>query len=120
MDEIFEWLWDNIPRIDLPKSRRIRKLTIEVPLTRGQARRGGSTRVMVPVRSVCPTCRGASGIGYYECFRCMGEGAFSGEIPVSISFPAGLIMDHAVLVPLDRLGIQNLHLTVLFRPTDTG
>lgn len=41
-----------------------------------------------------------------------------GEMPVSIAFPSGLNRDHAVIVPLDRYGIRNIHVTVLFRPAD--
>jgi len=117
-DEIFEWLWDNFSSLDWPKSGRVQNLTLEVPLTRDQALRGGNARVMVPVRATCPICRGAGGVGYYECSRCAGEGAISGEIPISIAFPSGLRSDHAVVVPLERFGIRNLHLTVLFRLTD--
>jgi DnaJ-class molecular chaperone len=116
--EIFDWLWDNFSNFDRPKSGRVRHLTLEVPLTREQATRGGNARVMVPVRAVCPTCRGYGSVGYYECDRCVGEGAISGEVPVSIAFPPGLVQNHTVIIPLERFGIRNLHLTVLFRPRD--
>ena len=117
LDEVFDWLWQNFSSLDQPKSGRMQQLTLEVPLSREQARKGGSARVMVPVRAICPTCRGYGGVGVYECSRCAGEGAISGEIPVSIAFPPGLIQDHAVVIPLERFGIRNLKLTVLFRPT---
>jgi len=117
-DEIFERLCDNFSSAGMPKSGRVETLTLVVPLTRVQALRGGYARVMVPIRSVCPTCRGTGGMGYYVCFQCAEAGAVGGEIPISISFPPGLKMDHATVVPLDRLGIRNLHLTVLFRLTD--
>jgi len=117
-DEIFERLWDNFSSIGWPKSGRFQSLTLEVTLTRDQALRGGNAKVMVPVHATCPICRGAGGVGYYECSRCAGEGAISGEIPIPIAFPSGLRSDHAVLVPLERFGIRNLHLTVLFRVTD--
>ena len=119
-DEVFDWLWSNFSSLTRPKSGRIQNVTFEVPLTREQAFRGGTARVMVPAKSVCPTCRGCGGIGLYECSRCAGEGDISGEMPVSISFPPGLTKDHAVMIPLDRFGIRNLHMTVLFRPTDAN
>jgi molecular chaperone DnaJ len=118
LDEIFDWLWNNFSSLDMPKSGRIQNLTLEIPLTREQVKRGGNARVMVPARAVCPICHGYGHIGYYECCRCAGEGAISGELPVSISFPAGLRQDHAVIISLKRFGIQNLQLTVLFRLTD--
>ncbi len=119
-DEIFDWLWSNFSNLTQPKSGRVRNLTLEVLLTPEQARRGGNARIMVPARAVCPTCRGQGGVGFYECVRCAGEGAISGEMPVSVSFPPGLIKDHAVMMPLDRFGIRNVHLTVLFRPTGSN
>jgi molecular chaperone DnaJ len=117
MDEIFDWLWTNSSSLDWPKSGRLQNLTLEVPVTPEEAMRGGSTRIMVPARAVCPLCRGYGGVGPYECSRCAGEGAISGEVPVSLSFPAGLKGEHAVVIPLERFGIRNLQLTVLFRLT---
>jgi len=117
LDEIFDWLWKNFSSLSPHKYGHIENLTLELPLTPDQARRGGSARIMVPARAVCPTCRGYGGVGFYECARCAGEGAISGEMPVTVAFPPGLVKDHAVMIPLDRFGIHNLHLTVLFRPT---
>lgn len=74
-DEIFDWLWDNFASVTHAKSGRVQNLTLEVPLTRQQAQRGGNARVMVPARSICPTCRGYGNVGLYECHRCAGEGA---------------------------------------------
>jgi molecular chaperone DnaJ len=117
-DEIFDWLWDNFSNVGQTKSRRVQNLTLEVPITRSQALNGGNARVMVPARSICPTCHGFGNVGFYQCHRCAGEGAISGEVPVSISFPAGIVKDHTVVIPLDRFGIRNLYFTVLFRPRD--
>jgi len=116
-DEIFDWLWSNYSNLTQLKSGHVQNLTIEVTLTPEQARRGGNARIMVPAQAVCPTCRGYGGVGFYECTRCAGEGAISGEMPVSVAFPPGLTKDHAVMIPLDRFGIRNVHITVLFRPT---
>lgn len=117
VDEIFDWLWRNFSSMAPPKSGRIEDLTLEVLLTAEQARRGGNARVMIPARAACPTCSGCGMVGPYPCSRCAGEGAISGDVPVNISFPPGLVEDHAVVVPLNRFGIRNLRLTVLFRPT---
>ena len=117
-EEIFDWLWNNFSDLSPPKSARVQNLTLEVTLTREQARRGGNARVLVPAQAICPTCRGYGGVGFYECARCAGEGVITGEMPVSVSFPPGLTDDHAVMIPLDRFGIPNTHITVLFRRTE--
>jgi DnaJ-class molecular chaperone len=116
-DEVFDWLWSNFSDLAAPKSSRVQNLTLEVILTPEQARQGGNAKIMVPAQAVCPTCRGHGGVGFYECLRCAGEGAISGEMPVSVAFPPGLTKDHAVMIPLDRFGIRNTHMTVLFRLT---
>jgi DnaJ-class molecular chaperone len=116
-DEIFDWLWSNFSDLAPPKSGRVQNLTLEVTLTPEQARRGGNARIMVPAQAICPTCHGHGGVGLYECLRCAGEGAISGEMTVSVAFPPGLTKDHAVMIPLDRFGIPNTHITVLFRST---
>jgi len=117
-DEMYDWLWKNFSTVEPSKSGRVQNLTLEVPLTKEQALRGGNARVLVPARTMCPTCDGYGHIGYYDCHRCAGEGAISGEVPISVSFPPGLAKDHSVVIPLDRLGIRNLHVTVQFRPRD--
>jgi DnaJ-class molecular chaperone len=119
-DEVFDWLWSNFSNLAQPKSARVQNLTLEITLTPDQARRGGNARIMVPAQAVCPTCRGQGGVGFYECTRCAGEGVISGEMPVSVSFPPDLAKDHAVMIPLDRFGIRNVHITVLFRITGSN
>ena len=120
LEEIFDWVHNNFSAIDRPKSGRLQNLTLEVPLTGEQALRGGNARIMVPARSPCPICRGQGGVGFYPCSRCAGEGAISGEVPIAVSFPANLRRDHALLISLERIGIRNLQLTVLFRIIDNA
>ena len=57
-DEIFDWLWDNFSSVNPIKSSRVQNLTIEVPITREQATRGGTATIMVPAQTICRTCRG--------------------------------------------------------------
>jgi molecular chaperone DnaJ len=116
-DEISDWLWSNFSDPTQTKSSRIQSLTLEVILTPEQARHGGNARIMVPTQAVCPICRGHGGVGFYECVRCAGEGIITGEMPVSVSFPPNLSKDHAVMIPLNRFGIPNTQITVLFRST---
>ncbi|MEN6489044.1 MAG: DnaJ domain-containing protein [Smithella sp.] len=117
-EEIFDWLWNNFSTLNYPKSGWVQNLTIEVPLTKEQVLSGGNARVMVPVRAICKICRGYGNVGPYECTRCAGEGAIVGEVPILVAFPPGLKKNHTVMIPLDRYGIRNLHLIVLFCLTD--
>lgn len=116
-DEIFDRLWGNFRELGRPKHDRMKRLTVDVPITPQQAQQGGQARILVPARATCPTCHGQGGIGFYECPRCAGEGCMVGEYPVNLSYPPGLCADHSVLVSLDRFGIRNLYLTVNFRIT---
>ncbi|MBN2316241.1 MAG: J domain-containing protein [Sedimentisphaerales bacterium] len=116
-DEIFDRLWSNFSNLSRRKSEGVQNLTLDVPITPEQARRGGQARILVPAQARCPSCRGYGGVGPYECAHCAGEGVIVGDFPVSISFPPGLQGDHTVLVSLDRFGIRNLYLAVSFRLT---
>lgn len=117
-DELFDWMWNNFSSMAATKFKKMPTLTLEVTVNRDQARRGGTARIMVPAHARCPLCQGHARLGLYECHRCSGEGAISGEIPIAVSFPPGLASEHAVILPLRRYGIRNLHLTVLFRVTE--
>lgn len=114
-DEIFDRLYRNIVPASLETSGRVQNLTLEVAVSPEQARRGGNARIMVPVHGVCETCHGHGEIGPFECSRCAGEGSVTGEIPLGVSFPPGLTKDHTILIPLNRFGFRDMHITVLFR-----
>jgi hypothetical protein len=54
-------------------------------------------------------------VGGYECWRCEGHGALTTEQPVEVAYPPGIPDGYAMRIPLDRFGIENFYLTVLFR-----
>ena len=116
-DEIFDRLWSNFDLLTRPKEERLESLAVEVPLSPEEALAGGAVRIMVPARAFCPACRGRGSVGPYECWRCEGQGALTGEYPVMVSYPAELEHDYTVRLSLDRLGIENFYLIVRFRPT---
>jgi molecular chaperone DnaJ len=107
--ELFERIWSNFEPITRPKAERVESLTVEVTLTPWQARGGGRVRVWVPTRTRCSFCGGRGGIGGYECPRCAGSGAQSGESPVEIDYPP-ISRDFITQVPLTRFGIHNFYL----------
>ncbi len=119
-DELFDRLWSNFDLLTRPKAERVESMAVEIPLSPDQARAGGRIQVRIPARMRCPACGGRGGIGFYECWRCAGGGVITGERPVWLEYPAGIMDHYAVQVSLDQFGIQNFYLTVNFRVTDSA
>jgi molecular chaperone DnaJ len=119
-DEMFDRLWSNFDLLTRPKAERVESLNVDVPLSTEEAYAGGSVQILVPARATCPTCHGHGAVRLYECWRCRGQGALTGEYPVHVRYPAGLRRDYAVRVRLDDFGIRNFYLTIRFRPTGTA
>ncbi|NWF86152.1 MAG: DnaJ domain-containing protein [Bryobacteraceae bacterium] len=114
-DELFDRFWSNFENITRPKAERLENLTVEVVVSPEDAQWGGQVRVWIPARATCPACGGRGAVGGYECWRCAGHGALTSEFPLDVTWPAGLRDGDAVRVPLDRFGVRNFYLTVLFR-----
>ncbi len=113
-DELFDRIWQNFSLVR-PKVEALRPLTVEIRITPREALSGGRVTLLVPAQLRCPTCWGRGYIGPFPCWNCNGERVIAGEYPVTISFPAGLVNNHVVQVPLSRLGINNFYLNVVFR-----
>ncbi len=113
-DEIFDRLWQNFGPSS-PKVQETKSLNVEVVITPLQAFRGGRVQLMIPARLTCPACRSRGGLGFFECLHCAGTGVVEGEYPVTCTFPPGVPNNYAVELPLDRLGIRNFYLTVIFK-----
>jgi molecular chaperone DnaJ len=114
-DELFARWWSNFASISRPKSETLESLTLEILISPEEARRGGTVRVEVPAQATCPACGGHGVVGPYECWRCEGHGAFTTDYPVLVPYPPGTHEGYAVQIALNRFGIENLYLTVLFR-----
>lgn len=114
-DELFHRLWSNFDTVSRPKSEGLESLTVEVVLATEEARLGGRVQVNIPARATCPACGGNGAAGFYECWRCEGRGALTTEYPVLVPYPPGTHDGYAVQIPLNRFGIENLYLTVVFR-----
>lgn len=117
-EEIFDRLWSNFSLFGHPKAEERENLTIEIPLSADQARRGGRVRIAIPAQMTCSTCGGRACIGPFPCLRCDGEGVITGEFPVEISYPAGISDSYVTQIDLDRFGVHNFYLTVYFRVSD--
>jgi DnaJ-class molecular chaperone len=114
-DELFDRFWSNFENITRPKAERLESLTVEVVVSPADAQWGGQVRVWIPARAACPTCSGRGAVGGYECWRCEGHGAITSEFPLDVSYPAGVRDGDVVRIPLDRFGVRNFYLTLLFR-----
>ncbi|MCL4788327.1 MAG: DnaJ domain-containing protein [Verrucomicrobia bacterium] len=114
-DELFDRFWSNFEDLTRPKAERLESLTVEVVVRPEEAARGGQVRVWIPARAACPACGGRGAVGGYECWRCEGHGALTSEFPLAVTYPRGLRDGDAVRLPLDRFGVRNFYLTVLFR-----
>lgn len=119
-DELYDRLWSNFDSVNRPKSERLESLTVEVVLTDDEARQGGRVQVNIPARATCRACGGSGATGFYECWRCKGHGALTAEYPMLVPYPPGIHDGYAVPIPLNRFGIENLYLTVLFRVSTAG
>lgn len=119
-EELFDRLWSNFTLLTRPKAERVESLTVEIPLSPEEARCGGQARILIPARAQCPACQGHGAIGPYECWRCQGHGAITADYPLDVDYPAGVLNQCLVQVPLSRFGIENFYLTVRFRVTGAG
>jgi DnaJ-class molecular chaperone len=115
-DEIFDRLWNNFKGHIRSKSEAPKSLNVEIILTPEEVLHGGSIRLMVPVELTCPICRGHGIVEPFLCVRCGGARKLTGEHPVQVRYPAGIVDNHLVQISLENLGIKNIFLTVLFRP----
>ena len=88
---------------------------MEIILSPDEARRGGQLEIMLPSRTLCPTCEGQGGVGPYQCFRCMGNGMLLQEVPVIVEFPPGISDGDQKAISLRHLGIRDVYVTMLFR-----
>jgi molecular chaperone DnaJ len=114
-DEIFDTLWNVFDPRPQNKAERFRTLTMEIPLTRDQARWGGRLQVYVPVERLCPECGGAGRLSYFRCRLCGGTGAVREEMPLEVEFPPGIQDRFEIAIPLDRYGIRDVRPVLLFR-----
>jgi molecular chaperone DnaJ len=114
-EELFDRLWSNFSGHPHPKAEHQENLTVEIPLSWEQARRGGQARLTLPVQMACSGCRGRGWVGPFDCLQCRGRGVLTGEYPIEISYPPGIDNSYIRQVSLDHLGIRNFYLTVYFR-----
>ena len=117
--ELFDRYWRNFTNLDQPKSERLENLKVEVLINPEDARCGGQVELMISVRIKCPVCIGSGSIGFWECSQCDGFGILESQLPLIVSYPAGIKNQFYKSISLNRYGINNFYLTVIFRVTET-
>ena len=119
IEEFFGHPWPDLgaPTRSRP-SRGRDELHVRVSLTREQARSGGRIRLWLPVRTVCPACRGRGGTGFFECLHCDGNGTAIDERPVDIAFSGGLADGVEGRVTVNHPGMGDLALVLHFQVDD--
>jgi hypothetical protein len=90
-------------------------LEIEIALTEAQARRGGSTRVQLPVHYRCQTCGGRGRRGPYWCRACEGRGSVERELVVEIPYPQHVPDGHVLVARVESTDVPAFRLAACFR-----
>lgn len=95
--------------------RFTRNNTIEVQLTKEQARQGGNVRLKVPMQIRCPSCNSAGNMEIAGCWRCNGAGYLTGEKQLLISYPAGVTSGYTIQLPVTRVDDRDIQLSAIIR-----
>ena len=116
--ELFDRYWSNFMNMDQPKGESVENLNVEILISLKEARYGGQVKLMIPVRINCSVCQGFGTIRFWECSQCDGYGIIDSEIPLIVSYPAGIQNQFNKSISLNRYGINNFYLTVNFKLSD--
>ncbi|MBN2317663.1 MAG: J domain-containing protein, partial [Acidobacteria bacterium] len=84
LEEIFDGIRERSGLLASYKGERLRNFSLEIVLTPEEARLGGQFRILVPTVSLCPTCSGRGVVQPFKCYRCMGGGSVSRDLPVDM------------------------------------
>jgi molecular chaperone DnaJ len=120
IEEIFDRIRDNFSCEPRYKGERIQELCLEIVLSTEEARLGGRYCIPVPTVSACPTCSGRGIMPPYQCYRCMGGGTVSGDLPVDLEIAPGIPDGYRKAISLRSFGIRDVYLTLVFRVGGMG
>jgi molecular chaperone DnaJ len=115
IEEIFDRFRRNFSPQEFYKGERLQDLCLEIKLTPDEAQRGGRFQIYVPTLRSCPTCRGRGFMPPCRCFRCMGGGSISEDVPVTVEYAPGISDGFQQAVSLQGLGIRDIYITLIFR-----
>lgn len=90
-------------------------LSIEALLTPEQARQGGQLKLVIPVLTKCPACKGLGNRGFFPCRSCHGSGFVTGKRSIPVNYPSDLQNNSSIQMSFSDDDICNLLLVVHFK-----
>ncbi len=110
-DKLFDRIMRNFTGVAVPKSEHTVGFDIGVILSPQEAIDGATLRLALPTLRDCPNC-GGFGVTVIPCAMCDQTGKVVADAVVQVRIPP-LTHDGSVIdLPLDRIGIRNMHLRV--------
>jgi len=97
---------------NVPKSRRLGVLNLELVLSSAEAARGGHLPIDLPLARPCIRCDGTGRTGFFHCDACAGEGVIRGHARVELLVPPGTGDGTVISVSLRHLGADAMALNV--------
>ena len=85
---------------------------IQMRITSQAAEEGGVLMLGVPLRELCPRCKGSGRTGLFRCRQCAGTGGLIRMHTMEPAFPAGIHTGDWLRVPLTSLGLPDQFLMV--------
>ena len=118
VEEVFDRFRNNFSPVPFYKGERLQNLGLEIVLTPDEARLGGGFRILIPTVSPCPVCGGRGVVKPFQCYRCMGGGSVSRDLPVVVDYAPGISDGYQKEIFLRDLGIRDVYLSLIFRIRD--
>lgn len=115
LEEILDTYLRNYTGRNIPKSRRVQALNLEVVLSEEELREGAHLPLRVPIFEACPRCEGTGHAGFFTCDRCGGEGIMTGIHRIDVLIPAGTREGTVIPLSLRQLGVGNLWINLHVR-----
>lgn len=112
-EAVIERFVRNFTGLNVPKGEREQQLTLEIVLSPAEAQRGGRLPLNVPAIYPCPYCDGMGQVWPFRCSACAGQGMISEDETVTLAIPPGVKSGTVFDIPLQGLGIHNIHLRTL-------
>jgi hypothetical protein len=113
-EEIFDVLVHGSTGREIPKSRRLGEIHLEIAVSPAEAIQGGAMCIEFPVAQICSRCNGTGRTGFFRCDACDGAGVSYQDARVELVVPPSAA-DSTIPVSLHHLDIAAIDLKVHVR-----